>query len=77
MKILNGMTIRTDDGSEGIVRGHGWKNRKQTIGYETLDKPSNPRLCYRYQVTEFQSKNGDWIPYREIREKHLSISQNR
>ncbi|MDY8021142.1 hypothetical protein [Paenibacillus polymyxa] len=72
MKILNGMTIRTDDGSEGIVRGHGWKNRKQTIGYETTNNPPLFRLCYRYQVTEFQLKNGEWIPYREIMEKRLN-----
>ncbi|MGG1671513.1 hypothetical protein ACIFOE_12840 [Paenibacillus sp. NRS-1783] len=75
MKILNGMRIRTDDNYEGIVTGRGWKNRKQTISYETLDNPPTSRLCYRYQVTEFQLKSGEWIPYKKIREKHLSDTQ--
>ena len=72
MKILNGMRIRTDDNYVGIVTGHGWRNRKQTINYETLDNPPISRLCYRHQITEFQLKSGEWVPYKEIREKHLS-----
>lgn len=72
MKILNGARIRTDDNYEGVVTGHGWKNKKQTISYETLDNPPLTRMCYRDQVVEFQTRFGEWIPYKEIREKHLS-----
>ena len=66
------MRIRTDDNFEGIVIGHGWMNRKQTITCETFDNPPIARMCYRHQVIEFQLKSGDWIPYRAIREKYLS-----
>lgn len=71
LKILNGMRIRTDDNFEGFVIGHGWMNRKQTIAYETFDNPPIARMCYRYQVIEFQLKSGDWVPYRALCEKRL------
>lgn len=75
---MNGMRICTEDNFEGIVTGHGWRNRKQTLSYKTLDEPSISRLCFRHQVIEFRSEDdGEWIPYRKIREKQLSIIENR